>query len=330
MAQTEASCSFNLKSSWSELDIEEDVAEFLLKSCGESTWKNYNVYIKKWFQFCSVHNIRSNSVTIAYILKFLYQLYNVDKIGYSSINTARSALSLVLPKVDGSPVGSHPLVMRMIKAVSRERPPLPRYDTMWDANQVIDLFKKWDCNEQLDLKLLSFKSLALLALCSGHRIQTFASIKLKDVTFTSHVQILVPAKLKTTAPGRKQPCMILPFFDKCEKICPARCLREYINRSESLRKYDNLFISFQSPYKPVGTQSLSRWLREVLRLAAVDINVFKGQSFRHASTSKAHSQGVNIDVIYAAAGWSEGSSVFAKYYNRPIDKRDLFAKSVLQ
>ena len=145
-----------------------------------------------------------------------------------------------------------------------------------------------------------------------------------------HAQIRITARLKTSGPGRKQPCIMLPVFNQNSQLCPVESLKEYIQRTTSLHSGKQLFVSFNAPYKPVTTQTISRWLREVLQLAHIDVSQFKGQSFRHASTSKAFAEGVNIDVIYNTAGWSAGSSVFARHYNRPIDNRDTFALSVLK
>ena len=44
---------------------------------------------------------------------------------------------------------------------------------------------------------------------------------------------------------------------------------------------------------------------------------FASHAARSAATSKAHSLGMSLSEIYRTAGWSS-SSVFAKYYNKPI------------
>ena len=57
--------------------------------------------------------------------------------------------------------------------------------------------------------------------------------------------------------------------------------------------------------------------KNVLKLAGIDISVFKPHSIRSASTSVAHKCNVSIDVILKAAGWSN-ESTFRKFYNRPV------------
>ena len=112
-------------------------------------------------------------------------------------------------------------------------------------------------------------------------------------------------------------------------MCVLEVLREYLKRTLSYRRHDNLFISINSPHGPVSKDTLSRWLKFMLNEAKVDTSIFGAHSFRHAATSKAALCGTSTDVIFSRAGWSEKSSTFARFYNKPIDKRYTFAKSVL-
>ena len=66
----------------------------------------------------------------------------------------------------------------------------------------------------------------------------------------------------------------------------------------------------------VSSQTISRWLKIVLRKSG--ITEFTGHSTRHAATSKALQEGLTIDAIRNAAGWSERSKTFHFFYNRPI------------
>jgi site-specific recombinase XerD len=103
----------------------------------------------------------------------------------------------------------------------------------------------------------------------------------------------------------------------------------YMKRTVSLRKCDQLLISHCTPFGEVTTQTVSRWLSVVLKLAGIDTLQFKGHSFRHASTSTACAKGVSLDVIFKQAGWSEKSKVFAKFYNKPIEDRGEYSSKVL-
>ena len=92
----------------------------------------------------------------------------------------------------------------------------------------------------------------------------------------------------------------------------------YVVRTASIRKSLNssqVFVSYGKPYKVILSATLARRLEAVLSLAGIDTSTFKGHSFRGASTSKAVSLGVPLDVILKAAGW-KNAGTFAKFYQR--------------
>lgn len=66
---------------------------------------------------------------------------------------------------------------------------------------------------------------------------------------------------------------------------------------------------------------MSRWLKSVLSKAGIDCTQFQGHSTRAASTSKAKSSGVPIDVIMGKAGWST-KSTFARFYDKQVINSD--------
>lgn len=170
----------------------ETCLKLLEASCATSTWKQYEVYIKRFEHYRGIQQI-----SIDLVLNFLSGLYD-SGLGYVSINTARSALSSRFGELDGHPIGSHPLVIRLCKGVGRLRPPKCKYDETWDASLVLELLKNWNDNGSLSLLELSMKCIALLALCSGQRMQTLRSISRDDIEFTSvGVTIRISTRLKT-------------------------------------------------------------------------------------------------------------------------------------
>ncbi|KAK2553629.1 Gag-Pol polyprotein [Acropora cervicornis] len=101
-------------------------------------------------------------------------------------------------------------------------------------------------------------------------------------------------------------------------------------RTASIRQSLNssLFVSYGKPYKVVSSATLARWLKVVLSLAGIDTSIFKCHSFRGASTSKAVSLGVPLDVILKAADW-KNAGTFAKFYQRETSSVGQFAQAVL-
>jgi site-specific recombinase XerD len=307
-------------------EIPEECKKLLTASLSDSTWKQYKSIFTKWSKFCENQSVDLWQPTLSSILKFLSILYS-DGLSYVSINSARSALSTLLGSVEGFPIGQHPLVVRLVKGVGRLRPPSCKYNYIWDASQVLSLFLNWKANVELDLKQLSYKTVGLLALCSAQRVQTLVNITVDKVHFTPcEVVIRIASVLKTTKPG--DGCIISLKKYPDEKLCIYKCLKLYIEKTSALRKSNNLFVSYQSPYERASSQTVSRWLKEVLKLSGIDINLFSSHSFRHSSTSKAVDSGVCLDTIYKAAGWSQKSKVFAKFYKKPLLNAD-FSSSIL-
>ena len=140
----------------------------------------------------------------------------------------------------------------------------------------------------------------LLALGTTCRAQTLALIKLDNVErLRDGVKIRIVDVIKMSRPGSNQPCV--PFFDNAN-LCIAKTLIKYIEVTESSRGETNhLLISFVKPHEKICAQSVSRWLKLVMKEAGID-EVFTVHSTRHTSTSKAASKDVDISVIKKAAG----------------------------
>ena len=93
-------------------------------------------------------------------------------LGYSTLDTARSALSQVLPPEAGVSFEDLPLIRQFMKGVFQEKPSLPRYTVTWDPALLLNFLKSQSPVEKLDLKMLTFKTVTLLTLLSAQRIQT--------------------------------------------------------------------------------------------------------------------------------------------------------------
>lgn len=168
----------------------------------------------------------------------------------------------------------------------------------------------WSPDDRISLQKLSSKTAVLLALTTGHRMQTLAAIDISNIEkFEDRIEIKIWATLKTSGPNRLQPNLLLPYYTEDRSICVATCLETYLKRTKSLRGTSNqLFISWKKPHKMVSTQTLSRWIKQLLEESGVDISKFTAYSTRHASTSAARRNGVSIDNIKRTTGWTATST----------------------
>lgn len=296
-----------------------------MASITDSTVKQYNVGLRLWWCFCKINKLNIFSATVPEILKFLTVQFKKG-VSYSSLNSYRASLTQILGPVFISDFR----IQRFFKGVQNLRPSCPRYSQTWDPAIVLSFVRNMS-KSTLSLQDLTQKLAVLIALATGQRIQTLANIEISNIVqIGEKIEIKVPNRLKTTKIGRVQPTLILPFYDEDEQICPARTLLLYLDKTKNLRGNCNLlFITYNRPFHAASCQTISRWLKDILKKSGLDTTIFTAHSTRHAATSTAAKRGVSFDTIRLAAGWTQKSSAFAKFYNRPIRSAADFAKSVL-
>ena len=104
--------------------------------------------------FCCERGIDPISTSLNQPIEFLTKIF-ASGVGYSSVGTARSALSSVLIMDNGISFGKHPLVQRFMKGIFNLRPTLPWQFAVWDSDIVLDYLSNLEYD--LPLKNLSEK-----------------------------------------------------------------------------------------------------------------------------------------------------------------------------
>ena len=82
------------------------------------------------------------------MLEFLTDIFDKG-LQYRTINTYHSAISMTHLPLDGSLIGSHPLVSRFMKGVFQSRPPCPRYLATWDVSVVLSHLRSLSPKEEI-------------------------------------------------------------------------------------------------------------------------------------------------------------------------------------
>lgn len=159
----------------------------------------------------------------------------------------------------------------------------------------------------------------LLALLSGQRVQTLKALNLTSMTLTANTCVFtIETPLKTTRPGKHLGRIEFLAYEADRNLCVVQHLHAYIDRTSHLRgETDQLLIGYQKPHKPVSTDTIARWIKNVMAKAGIDTSVYKAHSTRAAATSAAKGKQVPIDTILSVAGWSS-ESTFARFYDKPI------------
>ena len=220
-----------IRDSLRDKGISERAQEIILQSWREGTQKQYRTYLQKWTKFCSRRGVNTIQPSISEVLDFLTELFN-GGLGYSGLNTARCALSSVIHLDGNKTVGSHPLVNRFLKAVFNTRPCAPRYQSIWDTSLVLSYLKTFAPLESLNLKDLTLKLVMLIALVTGQRCQSIYLMDLDSMQKNAdHYKFVIGDLVKQSAPGRKQPELILRAFKEDNRVCVYSVLTEYIKRT---------------------------------------------------------------------------------------------------
>lgn len=296
------------------------------ESLAQSSWKQYDSALRKWWEYCKAKELDPLEEDKHQVMTFLANEFK-NEASHGSINTSRSAIALL----HGPDLGEDVHVKRFFKGVSNLRPTKPKYDSTWDPQLVLDHVSQWE-NSKISLERLTFKLVTLLALVTAQRMQCLSLIDVRNIEENAEgIEVKIPEKVKTSRVTKIQPNLIIPFFKKDKSICVASTLKCYLEKTADLRGSETkLFIATRRPHKSVSTQTLSRWIKRTLRDSGIDTTMFDAYSTRHASTSAANRNGVNIDAIKKTAGWTNKSLTFAKFYNRELTTdRTLFALTIL-
>ena len=146
--------------------------------------------------------------------------------GYTSINTARSAISAITLLKDDNTIGCHPLVST------------PRYQSTWDVQPMLTYLASISPVDKLDLKMATLKLVMLIALVSAQRVQGLHVLDtgsgcMKQVP--DGYEFLLTEHIKQSRPGYKAPTVVLRTYPADPALCVCTCFKGYLKRTKPLR-----------------------------------------------------------------------------------------------
>ena len=111
-------------------------------------------------------------------------------------------------------------------------------------------------------------------------------------------------------------------------ICPMNCLRQYPEATKQYRgNITSLFITLNKPFKVQSKDTLVRWVKQLLKDAGINMNIFSPHSTCSASNSKAKTS-VPLKTILETRGWTSNRT-FSRFYNKPILQEEQYCFSIL-
>ena len=317
-----------LRKQYENKNLSKRASDLLLSSWRHKSAQSYDSLCKRWISWCSERNSDPVSGPVEEVVNFLAHLFE-EGYQYRSLNAYRSAIASMHTQVDGTSIGQHPFVSRVLKGAFNSRPPLPRYRDTWDVSKVLSLLRGQEINSRSSLKLLAQRTTMLLALSRPSRSTDLSRLNLKGFRNTPEGVVFLPSDLaKQSRPGKALAEFFFPRFTEDTRLCPVRSLELYLQATQTLRgDTTQLLISYIKPHGPVTSSTVARWLKQVIGDAGIDTSIFKAHSVRAASTSAAANLGISTNEILEAADWSNNST-FQRFYYKPI-RNSTFAKAVL-
>ena len=209
---------------------------------------------------------------------------------------------MVLLPVPGFPrlAEHHLLVQKLLKGVANVRPPKPRYTRIWDTSLLITYLASLR-NGDLDLQHMCWKASALLTVLSGQRMSTIHKFKLSNLQLTDTIALFnITEPLKQSTPSRKPQPVVFHRYPHNEQLCPVRLVQAYLVKRTSLpvvASCDAFFLTHRRPHHPASKDTIARWVKNVLQLSGVNVDIYKPHSYRSASTSHAKLAGVPLEDI---------------------------------
>ena len=142
--------------------IPEESVTIAISSLTESSLKQYNSSIKKWWLFCKKIGLDIYDIKVADIIKFLTEEFHKGA-SYGTLNCTRSAI------IVGPEISQDEILKRFFRGLYKLRPLEPKYDSTWDPSIILDYFANLQ-NNDLSLEVLSKKIVTLLAVITGQRM----------------------------------------------------------------------------------------------------------------------------------------------------------------
>lgn len=241
------------------------------------------------------------------------------------------------------------LISRFLKGarrltVRRVGPTVPP----WDLDLVLEAVSSppFEPLTHTSLKWLSLKTAFLLAITSAKRISELHALSTHSdcCTFSPDGSAVVlrpnPAFLpKVLSDFHLSQSVELRSISSSaaaqRALCPVRALSEYVCRTQSLRKSDQLFVCFDSGRlgEPLSKSRLAHWVVDTIREAYTLSGTpapsrVRAHSTRSVATSWALWRGASLSTICAAATWSSHST-FSRFYRLNVAASPSFAERVL-
>ncbi|XP_064422174.1 uncharacterized protein LOC135359979 [Latimeria chalumnae] len=266
-----------------------------------------------------------------------------------------AAISAFRARVEGSSFVQLRVVKRFLKGLLLAKPPLKGPLAQWDINLVLARLMEppFKPAESVDLKLLSWKTLLLVAITSARRISELQALVVQEpftcflrdkVVLRTHPRFLP----KVVSDFHINQEIFLPVFfpglhscegdERLHRLNVKHSPQIYLERTKDICKLDQIFVSYAQGRlgMQLSKQHMSKWTCECIQLCC-DLEGVQVEGrltayyTRGVSVSVANLQSVPMLEICRVATWSSVHT-FCRHYYLDISSRrqSRFGQAVLQ
>ena len=175
---------------------------------------------------------------------------------------------------------------------------------------MLELLRSWDPMEALSLRLLSLKTIMLIALVTGRRCSSLAQLGRASVSSLTHESDWCHEVSKTTRPEHLAQVITLEAYLEDVRIDPVAHLRHYVTRMAELRDSETMFVTMVRPHGPASKATLASWIQQVLAHSG---QRGSGGSTRSTAASHAAHCGARLEDVLGAADWASANT-FRSFY----------------
>ena len=321
----------------------EDLASRISATQAPSTLATYEGKWKIFAKFCAGKKIDPLESTVAQIGEFLSHQFDEGQ-EPATVEVYKTVIANSLKYHRGTNLGQDQTLCDLIAWMKRKRPKGCRTVPKWDLKTVLFALMEppFEPIQVISLANLTWKTVFLVMLASGARRGEIHALdyrlfahdpKWRFVTLVPHQEFIAKTQLRKQGNKALEPFVVRalaefvgPDLPKDRLLCPVRCIKTYLARTQHLREGKKLFFISYSPRisADIHKNTISGWVRKLIqecyRCASSDVAELQGTSahtIRGMAATLAFKGGVDLEDVLKACGWSNHST-FMDFYLKDL------------
>jgi len=311
----------------------------------KSSQKVYDAKWGQWRKWAQENNIDPLSPSLANISSFLLSLFK-QGLAVSTIAGYRSVLASAFKYHTDLDISHSIELSALIENFKHERPQPSNLVPKWDLDIVLwtlmdKPFEPIHDEKAVPLTYLTWKTTFLLLLASGLRRGELHAIPFKGIsyprdyshlTFRPDPAFVAKTTLKTghaLQPFSIQSLEKIVGKEKERTLCPVRCTRAYMKRTEHVRGERKLLLLSPDPrvQKDISVNTLSSWMSSLISFCyrqpgqtAISLSGRSTHEIRAYAASLVHRGCWSLEDILQSGSWT-GNQVFVDHYLRDLSEQ---------